>query len=154
MAQDCRSSPAQDSQLSVTPCLLSPESAAVIGQRSSGCVLLGLGLAVCVPPLTTTVMSALGAKQPGVASGVNNAVSRVAGLLGIALLGIVILQAFNGELDRRLTPIEIAPEARKAIDAQRDRLAGIEFPKTCMRRSARRSAKPSISPLSLAFAWS
>lgn len=91
-------------------------------------VLLGLGLAVCVPPLTTTVMSALGAKQPGVASGVNNAVSRVAGLLGIALLGIVMLQAFNGELDRRLTPIEIAPEARKAIDGQRDRLAGIELP--------------------------
>jgi MFS family permease len=90
--------------------------------------LLGLGLAVCVPPLTTTVMSALGARQPGVASGVNNAVSRVAGLLGIALLGIVMLQAFNGELDHRLAPIEIAPEARKAIDAQRDRLAGIELP--------------------------
>ena len=91
-------------------------------------VLLGLGLAVCVPPLTTTVMNALGAKQPGVASGVNNAVSRVAGLLGIALLGIVMLQAFNGELDRRLTPIEIAPEVRRAIDGQRGRLAGIEVP--------------------------
>jgi EmrB/QacA subfamily drug resistance transporter len=89
---------------------------------------LGLGLAVCVPPLTTTVMSALGERQSGVASGVNNAVSRVAGLLGIALLGIVILHAFNGELDRRLAPIEIAPEVRKAIDAQRDRLAGIEVP--------------------------
>jgi EmrB/QacA subfamily drug resistance transporter len=89
---------------------------------------LGLGLAVCVPPLTTTVMSALGERQSGVASGVNNAVSRVAGLLGIALLGIVILHAFNGELDRRLAPMEIAPEVRKAIDAQRDRLAGIEVP--------------------------
>jgi hypothetical protein len=73
-------------------------------------------------------MNALGAKQPGVASGVNNAVSRVAGLLGIALLGIVMLQAFNGELDRRLTPVEIAPEVRRAIDGQRGRLAGIEVP--------------------------
>ena len=90
--------------------------------------LLGLGLAVCVPSLTTTVMNALGANQPGVASGVNNAVSRVAGLLGIALLGIVMLQAFNGELDRRLTAIEIAPEVRRAIDGQRGRLASIELP--------------------------
>lgn len=90
--------------------------------------LLGLGLAVCVAPLTTTVMNAMAEQQVGLASGVNNAISRVAALLGIALLGIVILHAFNGELDRRLPAIEIAPDVRQSIDAQRGRLAGIELP--------------------------
>jgi hypothetical protein len=64
----------------------------------------------------------------GVASGVNNAVSRIGGLLGIAVLGIVIVHAFNSELDRRLARMDIVPEARLVIDEQRVRLAGAELP--------------------------
>jgi EmrB/QacA subfamily drug resistance transporter len=91
-------------------------------------VVIGFGMALSVAPLTTTVMSSVGADQAGVASGVNNAVSRTAGLLGIAILGIVILHAFSGELDKRLAPLPIAPEARKSISEQRVRLAAIELP--------------------------
>ncbi len=89
---------------------------------------LGLGMATSVAPLTTTVMNAVAQSRAGVASGINNAVSRTAGLLGIAALAVVMLQAFNAELDRRLAQSEIAPEAQHVLDQQRVRLAGAELP--------------------------
>ena len=91
-------------------------------------VVLGFGMAVSIAPLTTTVMNAVAEKRAGLASGVNNAVSRIGGLLGVAVLGIIIVHSFNGELGRRLARIDLAPEIRRSIDAQRVRLAGVELP--------------------------
>jgi EmrB/QacA subfamily drug resistance transporter len=90
-------------------------------------IVVGLGMAISVAPLTTTVMSAA-AEHAGVASGVNNAISRTAGLLGIAVLGIVILHSYSRELDRRLAHLPIAPDARKLVAEQRARLAGVKLP--------------------------
>ena len=53
--------------------------------------------------------------------------SRIAGLFGIAVLGIIMVQSFNRELDRRLAPLDLAPEARHSVDEQRGRLAGAGF---------------------------
>lgn len=91
-------------------------------------VVLAIGMAITVAPLTTAVMGAVGSNRSGVASGVNNAVSRTAGLLAIAVLGIAVSSAFGGALDRRLTALKAAPAIRQAFDVQRDRLAGARLP--------------------------
>jgi hypothetical protein len=89
---------------------------------------LGLGMALSVAPLTTTVMNAVAESRAGVASGVTNAVSRTAGLLGIAVMNVVFSYAFNHGLERRIEQLNLSPEARRAIVGQRARLAGAELP--------------------------
>jgi EmrB/QacA subfamily drug resistance transporter len=91
-----------------------------------GVVLMGLGMAISVAPLTTTVMGSVKESQAGVASGVNNAVSRAAGLLAIAVLGVVMLHVFSRELERRLTTIDLENSSRTAILDQRIKLAGLD----------------------------
>jgi EmrB/QacA subfamily drug resistance transporter len=93
-----------------------------------GVLVLGLGMAVSVAPLTTTVMSSVRPDAAGTASGVNNAVSRVAALLAVALLGIVMTAAFNRELTERLAAVSVPAGTQRAIAAQRAKLAAIEIP--------------------------
>jgi EmrB/QacA subfamily drug resistance transporter len=95
-----------------------------------GIVLLGLGMATSVAPLTTVVMTSVGADRAGVASGVNNAVARVAGVLAIAVFGLVMLHAFNSALDRRLDGLGLSHEARRQLDNDRAKLAALESPVT------------------------
>lgn len=62
----------------------------------------GLGMALTVAPLTATVLGSAAAEHAGIASGVNNAVARVAGLLAIAVVGAFVAAAFAAELQRRV----------------------------------------------------
>jgi MFS family permease len=91
-----------------------------------GVVLLGLGNAVSVALLTTVVMTSVGADHAGAASGVNNAVARVAALLAIAVFCVIMLHAFNAALGRRLDGLRLPPEARRQLDDERTKLAALE----------------------------
>ena len=91
-------------------------------------VVLGLGMAVSVAPLTTTVMNSVSQNRVGIASGVNNAVARSAGLIAIAVLGIVMLQVFSHALDRRLANGNLPTSVSQSLQVQRTKLAAIDLP--------------------------
>jgi hypothetical protein len=91
-------------------------------------IVLGLGMAISVAPLTTTVMNSVGEERAGIASGINNAVSRLAAVLAIALFGIVMLGSFSRHLNRDVAEMNISYETRRDIDAQRMKLAAMKVP--------------------------
>ncbi len=90
-------------------------------------VILGLGMAVSVAPLTTTVMNSISPDHAGAASGVNNAISRIAGLLAIAILGFIMTVIFNQQLVKHLNESKTPLSIQQAVLSQRSLLAGIKI---------------------------
>ncbi len=91
-------------------------------------IVLGLGMAITVAPLTTVVMNSVDRNRVGAASGINNAVARVAGVLAIAVLGIVMVNAFGARLDSRLANFSLPPGTLREIQAGEIKLAGLQLP--------------------------
>jgi EmrB/QacA subfamily drug resistance transporter len=91
-------------------------------------VVLGLGMAITVAPLTTTVMSSIGQNRAGTASGVNNAVARTASLIAIAVLGVVMLRVFGTGLDHRLSGANLPVSVARSLQTQSIKLAAIDIP--------------------------
>lgn len=92
-------------------------------------LLLGLGLAVTVAPLTTVVMGSVDSDHTGAASGINNAVARLAGVLAIAVFGIMMVNTFAASLDRSLATLPLNSEFVREIRSKEIELAGMELPR-------------------------
>ena len=87
-----------------------------------GLLVFSLGLAMTVAPLTMTVLADADEHNAGIASGINNAVARVAGLLAIAALGAVVAATFSSSLDGSLPErAALSPAAQRAVADARDR---------------------------------
>ncbi|MFZ0705666.1 MAG: hypothetical protein WAM71_08705, partial [Candidatus Korobacteraceae bacterium] len=91
-------------------------------------ITLGLGMAVSVAPLTTTVMSAVDQDRVGTASGINNAVSRVAGVLAVAGLGAAMVVAFGSHLNRRLSELALPIDVRAELQSNEIKMAALTPP--------------------------
>ena len=82
-------------------------------------LIFSLGLAATVAPLTATVLADADESNAGIASGVNNAIARVAGLLAVAAIGAVVSAQFNSALDESLAGQTLPPPARSAVEQAR-----------------------------------
>jgi EmrB/QacA subfamily drug resistance transporter len=91
-------------------------------------IMLGFGMAITVAPLTTSVMNSVDSERIGTASGINNTIARVAGVLGIALFGIVVIAAFRARLEPALNQLSLSSADLHEIHAQENRLAGLQPP--------------------------
>ena len=108
-----------------------------------GIAMLGLGMGITVAPLTTTVMGAVTPERSGLASGINNTVSRTASLLAIAVFGIVVYWRFNHTLNGRLDALGISGEARRLLGEERSKLAAAHVPES-LPESLRSSVRAGI----------
>ncbi len=91
-------------------------------------IVLGFGMAVTIAPLTTVVMNSVAQDRVGTASGINNAVARVAGVLAIAVLGIVMVKAFGARLNHSMAHLPLPPGILRQVQANEIKLAGLQVP--------------------------
>jgi len=91
-------------------------------------LVMSLGMTITVAPLTTTVMNAVPKSNAGIASGINNAVSRLASLIAVAAFGALMVTIFIHNLDRQLASLSLPAEMVAKIHANRLQLAAIHVP--------------------------
>ncbi len=91
-------------------------------------IVLGVGMAITVAPLTTAVLGAVPSSHSGVASGINNAVARTAGLMAIAVFSVIFVAQFNAAVDSGMVAQTVPAQAREFIQAEKSKLAAAKIP--------------------------
>src|SRR5215831_15228874 len=105
---------------------MAPRDSSLVTGFLPGITVLGLGMAITVAPLTTTVMNSADVAHSGAASGVNNAVARVAGLVAIAGFGILVAHTFETRMFGRLEQLALPTDANAAVVHALPRMAGVD----------------------------
>jgi EmrB/QacA subfamily drug resistance transporter len=116
-------------------------------------VVLGFGMAITVAPLTTTVMGAVDARHAGVASGINNAVARVAGLLAIAIFSVVLSRTFDARVGPPLERLSLSSPARAEVDRELPKMAGADMAHAASIPPPQRNAVRAIIDQGFVFAF-
>jgi predicted MFS family arabinose efflux permease len=93
-----------------------------------GVLLIGIGMGLCIAPITEVAMGAVPTRQSGIASGVNNAVARLASVLAVALFGVVVSLSYNRSLDAELSRLDISPRIGEYFQTERTKLAAATPP--------------------------
>jgi EmrB/QacA subfamily drug resistance transporter len=91
-------------------------------------VVLGLGMAISVAPLTTVVMNSVEQERAGTASGINNAIARVAGVLAVAVLGEVMVSTFAHSLRRSLVSLNLSAGVVQQVESNVAKLGSLDVP--------------------------
>jgi EmrB/QacA subfamily drug resistance transporter len=91
-------------------------------------MVMSVGMTTSVAPLTTTVMDTVEERHAGVASGINNAVSRTAALLAVAVFGVLMLNAFNSSLAERLRAMPVSSEVRAQLVGRSGDFVNLKIP--------------------------
>jgi EmrB/QacA subfamily drug resistance transporter len=94
--------------------------ASYVGDVLPGVLVFGLGLSATVAPLTATALNSVAENRVGVASGINNAVSRIAGVLAIAIFGALIAGKFGSTVDAKLADSGLAAQSERVIVKAKD----------------------------------
>ncbi|MGN7722986.1 MFS transporter [Chitinophaga sp. 22620] len=93
-----------------------------------GIVVLGLGMSFTVAPLTATVMTALSDRLSGTASGINNAITRIAGVFANAIFGGLAVLLFTASLQKDIRSLPVDPQEKQEIIAQAGNLGNAKVP--------------------------
>jgi hypothetical protein len=91
-------------------------------------VIMGLGMSLVIAPLTTTALNSVSGRHSGLASGVNNAVSRTATLMAVAVMGIVVFAVFSSTLDSRLAELDVSRQTQTAMEERKVNLGAAQPP--------------------------
>src|SRR5215212_6095809 len=91
-------------------------------------VVLGVGLAAQAPAVTMVALNSVDARHEGLASAINNAFSQTAGLLAVAVLGVIMFISFSGSLDARLADLNLPSEAKQQLEGEKIQLGAAQAP--------------------------
>ena len=93
-------------------------------------LVLGIGLSILVPAVTTVALNSVDVRHEGLASAINNAFSQTAGLLAVAVLGVIMFVSFGSSLDDHLAALDLPPEARQQLEEEKVKLGAAQAPES------------------------